>query len=432
MAAAKVYALNQALNISKQGLISYQDVKSYVGSELQYEAQLSKYGRSEERYRELQLQSQKEKSGRVTMITPKGAPVLIEGKMYYGGAVEVYENGKLVSIKKGTEVTELTQPFTMPLSEMTPTQRKLLKPEVLKELTRQEQPPVSPDIWYGEIQKAPVTLGPSLLWRAEEYAKDIPGKIRAVGEKYYPSEFEEEVSLPFQERGTQYYGDKEFYTPTTTIKVDRGEIPGLFGTTVSVIADLTPIPIPRILLNEYEVYDEEKGKWTTYGKKYGNRKVIFYKEFVENTVKSTDKIFEEKENKIINAALNVVQAKYGIDFQNLVYNQNKDKYDKKEITWEEAVKKTEKTSEWKELEKKFNKSFEEKVKEYEKEYEVPYETIWGGGLRAANISTTKISRNNSRNIGWCKFSRWAWLWKSSNTICLFKANNNSNWKSIRI
>ena len=82
--------------------------------------------------------SEKNYETRVTMITPRGEPIYINGKEYYGGAVEVYEDGKLVSIKIGDEVEELTEPFEMPLSEMTEQQKRLLKPEVLKELIEKQ------------------------------------------------------------------------------------------------------------------------------------------------------------------------------------------------------------------------------------------------------------------------------------------------------
>ena len=77
---------------------------------------------------------------------------------------------------------------------------------------------------------------------------------------------------------------------------------------------------------------------------------------------------KEEQDKRYKAALNVAEARYGTDFQNIVYNQNKEKYNAGEITWEEAVKKTEKSKEYKDLVKEYEIFFSDKLEEYTKEY----------------------------------------------------------------
>jgi len=64
---------------------------------------------------------------RVTIITPRGQPVIIDGEMYYGGAIEIYEDEKLVERIIGEATGELTDSWEMPLSEMTEQQKKLIK-----------------------------------------------------------------------------------------------------------------------------------------------------------------------------------------------------------------------------------------------------------------------------------------------------------------
>ena len=84
-AEAKVRALNQALKISQQGLVSYQDVQAYVGSEVKYEEKLSRYGRQEEQARiqyETSRQQRVEQLGLQPLTDPSGKQVTYDTPKY--------------------------------------------------------------------------------------------------------------------------------------------------------------------------------------------------------------------------------------------------------------------------------------------------------------------------------------------------------------
>ena len=430
--------MREALNISKQGLVNYADVQSYVNSSGKYQLQVTKWAEGgQERSKQLsefkkQYQAYlKEKKMPQSVggyfVDPKtGQGISSMQDLTKQGYVKVGTVEEIPTMKELERRTAIVvkrleptpsqkfldkfgQPYS-PLSEQLFTQPSP-QPHIEKRIIDYEQgipvtqlyyvdgiksrkaTPSETKIFYQEEDSRAYGQAPDpkLSYRAKEFVKDIPSQTMGFLFGSGTEVIETDISLPYQSRGTSYYEpDKGFYAPTTKITTERqtGLIPSLLepvkdvaGQTLKIVNKITPIPIPLAFVKNLKVYDEKTGELITYGEKYKGKKYITYETFVDNTIKSTDKIFDKAETRRQELVINVIQKQYEDDFSNLVYEQNKEDYDTGKITWEEAVKKSEKTKEWKSLESKFNKGYETKLKEVEGKYKSVWETIWGGGLR---------------------------------------------------
>ena len=234
-----------------------------------------------------------------------------------------------------------------------------------------------------------------LLYKVERGIEKTPEYIRELGESYKEyktkSDIERDKKIEEGRSRVKDYYEKAGYdvsedfragalTTGLTTTQERKELSEHINKQVSKITDSSinavPLPLP-LFIKKLVTYDESTGTWRRWEDMYPDRKTVTIKEVGKDVVKYFDELPEAEKEKRYTAALKVTEAKYGQDFQNLVYLKFRKELESGELTWEQAIRKTEQTKEYKDLLKSFQLDLNKKLEEYTKEYAGYEEHLWG-------------------------------------------------------
>jgi len=209
--------------------------------------------------------------------------------------------------------------------------------------------------WISKVK----AVAPSLLTASTLFGPSA--EVKKIKEAY--EKIPEEKKTAFYEKAKEEIaGGIGFSIDTLTFKGPRTAFmetaKGLYGTLPENIRKKINTSIQGKLSTAPIKIRDKEGNLVSYRKITGKQKITF-----EEYYKLLKQPLIEVQEQRFNLSKEYADKLYNKSFTNLVYEKNKEKLDKKKITWEKAIENTSKTKEWKNLENLYQKAFDKKYKE---------------------------------------------------------------------